>query len=134
MKPPSGHFSETSGLKSYTNQQKIDIINIINKGKTNTIPNTIAQIDHIFRDDDGHLLFSEENVNTISKLINNTNNIVLDEDKHGNTWYSSNQSDGTQLWAKVHDNKLSDAGKNDIPREANHDTGLDNNKNIKEGE
>lgn len=132
MKPPSGRFDNTSGLKSYTQQQKIDIVKKVNEGKTNTIPDTIAQIDHIFRDDDGHLPFSEENVNTISKLINNDKNIVLDEDKHGNTWYSSDQSDGSQLWGKVHGHKLSDAGKNDTPRETNPDTGLDNNK--KKGE
>ena len=133
MKPSSGHFNNTSGNKAYTSQQKIDIINSVNEGKTNKIPNTIAQIDHIFRDDDGHLSFSEENVDIISNLINNDKNKVLDSDKNNNSWFESIKSDGSQLWGKVHDNVLSDGGLNKTPKELDEDTGFDKNPFKKEG-
>lgn len=133
MKPSSGHFNNTSGNKAYTSQQKIDIINSVNKGKTNKIPNSIAQIDHIFADREGHLSFTEENVNTISDLINNDKNKVLDSDKNNNSWFTSTNSDGSQLWGKVHDNVLSDGGLNKTPKELDEDTGFDKNPFKKEG-
>ena len=50
---------------------------------------------HIFREDEGHLTFSEKNVKIISKLINNDKNITLEKDKNGNTWYSKTNEDGS---------------------------------------
>ena len=50
---------------------------------------------HMFREDEGHLTFSEKNVKIISKLINNDKNITLEKDINGNTWYSKTNEDGS---------------------------------------
>ena len=50
---------------------------------------------NIFREDEGHLTFSEKNVKIISKLINNDKNITLEKDKNGNTLYSKTNEDGS---------------------------------------
>ena len=82
---------------------------------------------HIFREYEGHLTFSEKNVKIISKLINNDKNITLEKDKNGNTWYYKTNEDGSQIWEKVHNGTLSNAGINKTPRPLEKDTGYDKN-------
>ena len=82
---------------------------------------------HIFREDEGHLTFSEKNVKIISKLINNDKNITLEKDKNGNTWYSKTNEDGSQIWEKVHNGTLSNGGINKTHRPLDKDTGYDKN-------
>lgn len=127
MKPSSGHFKNTSGEKALSNQEKIDIVQSINEGKTNVIPDTISQIDHIFREGDGHISFSKENVKKLSNLINNDNNLVLEKDKYGNSWYAKTNPDGTQSWGTVYGGKLRNGGVNSSPKEVDPETGLSNN-------
>ena len=133
MKPSSGHFSKTSGSKALHLQSRIDIINNVNVGKKNKIPITSSQIDHIFREKEGHLKFNDKNVKTLSNLINNDKNLVLSKDSNGNSWYSKIKSDGTQIWGKVHGNKLSNGGINKTPISLDSKTGFDKNPFNKKG-
>ena len=133
MKPSSGHFSNTSGSKAISSQHKIDIVNDVNTGKNNKIPNTISQINHIFRESEGHLTFNEKNAKTLSNLINNDKNVVLSQDSNGNCWYSKINSDGSQTWGKVHGNKLSNGGINKTPIKLDPYTGFDKNPYKKKG-
>ena len=112
MKPSSGLYKNTSGTKALKQNNKENIVKSINKNKVNKIPEKVSQIDHIFREDEGHLTFSEKNVKIISKLINNDKNITLEKDKNGNTWYSKTNEDGSQIWEKVHNGTLSNSGIN----------------------
>jgi hypothetical protein len=133
MKPSSGHFNRTSGSKALQLQSRIDIINNINTGKKNKIPNTSSQIDHIFREKEGHLPFNDKNAKILSNLINNDKNLVLFQDYNGNSWYSKTKSDGTQIWGKVHGNKLSNGGINKTPINLDPKTGYDKNPFKKKG-
>ena len=134
MKPSSGHFRNTSGSKTIIAQGKVDIINQVNSGKNNKIPNNISQINHIFRNSKGHIPFSEKNTKMLSKLINSKKNLVLKKDKNGNSWYSKINSDGSQIWGKVHGNKLSNGGINKTPIKLDSYTGFDKNPYKKKGE
>lgn len=133
MKGNSNYFHNTSGTKRLEENNKISIIQEVNQGKENLLPDTISQINHIFRDDDGHLEFSEKNVKLLSNLINNNKYEVSSTDKYGKIWYYKNNSDGTQLWGSVYNNKLSNGGVNQKPRTFNNKTGLNNPFNEKEG-
>ena len=115
-------------IRLYSNIEKIDIVNKINEGKINEIPNKLSQINHIYRKKEGHLLFSENNIRLLSNLINNDKNIILINSKNGNTWYAKIDDDGSQIWGKVYNNKLSNGGLNTIPRKLDIFTGLDNNQ------
>ena len=127
MKPSSGLYKNTSGIKALKKNNKENIVKSINKNKVNKIPEKVSQIDHIFREDEGHLTFSEKNVKIISKLINNEKNITLEKDKNGNTWYSKTNEDGSQIWGKVHNGTLSNGGINKTPRPLDKDPGYDKN-------
>lgn len=70
----------------------------------------------------------KENVKTISDLINNEDNLTLDKDKYGKSWYTKTTDEGYQLWGTVYNKKLSDGGLNRIPIKINPETGLSKNK------
>lgn len=127
MKGDSKLFNNTSGDIALENDYKETIVNKFNKNKKNVIPETISQINHIFRKDTGHLEFSEKNVKIISDLINNEKYKIKSKDKYGKTWYCKNNKDGTQLWGSVYNNKLSNAGLNNTPRTFDNKTGLNKN-------
>ena len=61
------------------------------------------------------------------QCIIDDNNLVLEEDKYGNSWYARIDSNGKQIWGSVHNNVLSEGGINDIPRIVDSDTGLNKN-------
>lgn len=122
-------FGNTLGSKKVqkTKNSKSDIIKSINKGKTNKLPEKESQTAHIFRGGEGHYSWSKKNALTLSNLINDDNNLVLENDKYGNSWYARIDSNGKQIWGSVHNNVLSEGGINDIPRIVDSDTGLNKN-------
>ncbi len=90
------------------------------------LPKDKSQLNHIFGDRPGHLPDTLKNRQKITDLTNNRKNFV-GTDNLGNDWYASTSKDGSQLWAKVHNKTVSDAGKNDSPRQFDSESGLNNN-------
>ena len=84
------------------------------------------QLNHIFANRSGHLSDTPENRQKIIDLTNDNKNSV-GTDKHNIDWYASTDDDGSQLWAKVHNNTISDAGKNNSPIKFDTESGLNNN-------
>jgi filamentous hemagglutinin len=75
-----------------------------------------SRLGHIFREAAGH--FREDNgVNrqTLIDVANQPANL-LGTDRFGNAWFAEIGSDGTQIWAQVHDGKITNGGFNLTPR------------------
>lgn len=98
------------------------------KGSTKRIslPSNDSQLNHIFRERKGHLTDTPEHRQLIVDTANNTKNYV-GRDSYDNSWFEKIQSDGSQIWVKTRDSIISDAGKNDTPREFDPESGLNNN-------
>lgn len=84
-------------------------------------PNTL---NHIFRDQPGHVLDTPENRQMLFDVANNPDN-YSGRDRFGNYWYVANHPDGGQIWVKVRDGKIINGGFNLIPKPWNSSTGLD---------
>jgi len=78
---------------------------------------------HIFRDAEGHLPDTPENVELIEDVANSEND-YLGPDEHGNDWSSRTQGDGKQVWVQTRGGKITNAGINNKPRTYNPKTGL----------
>ena len=79
--------------------------------------------EHIFRDAEGHLLDTPENVELVEDVANSESD-YLGPDEHGNDWSSRTQEDGKQVWVQMRGGKITNAGINDKPRTYNPKTGL----------
>lgn len=97
-----------------------------NIGDKVELPKGKSQLKHIFGNRPGHLPDTPGNHQKIAKLTNNPEYYV-GTDKLNNDWYASISKDGSQLWAKVHNKTVSDAGKNDSPRQFDPESGLNIN-------
>ena len=95
-------------------------------GGHNNLPSKPSQLRHIFADRPGHLVDTEENRALIESVANNSNN-YLGTDSMNTQWYAQIQPDGSQIWARVWNDTIFNGGINDIPREWNEATGLNNN-------
>lgn len=81
-------------------------------------------LDHIFREEEGHLSQdTPENRALLESVANDPNN-RLGDDIHGNTWYAKTQVDGCQIWVRVRGTIITDGGVNTTPRTWNPITGL----------
>ncbi|CAL7959830.1 hypothetical protein MIDIC_150002 [Alphaproteobacteria bacterium] len=85
-----------------TNQQKIEFFE------------NDAQIKHIFRNDEGHVLDTPENRQKILDTVNDEKNFVK-TDALGMKHYSKILEDGREVWVRVWKNSIRNAGINDIP-------------------
>lgn len=92
----------------------------------NQLPSNDAQLKHIFADRPGHLADTPYNRHLVAGVANDPANYI-GNDKYGNSWYAKTMPDGSQIWAKVYENKISDAGKNLSPRRWDNETGFANN-------
>ncbi|MBD5459384.1 MAG: hypothetical protein HDR26_00345, partial [Lachnospiraceae bacterium] len=92
-----------------------------------TFPEDEAQIKHIFRDKEGHILDTPENRKKILDVANDPDNYI-GKDGWGNDWYAKISEDGTQTWVRARNGIINNAGVNDIPREWDPQTGLYSNK------
>lgn len=85
------------------------------------------RIKHIFRKSKGH--FEEDTPENRSRLedLANDSNIEMKQDKRKNYWKWKTEEDGRQLWVKIRNNKIINAGINekDNIRQYNEETGLD---------
>lgn len=92
-----------------------------------TLPKGEAQLKHIFRDEQGHILDTPENRQRILDVANDPAN-YLGKDRWGNDWYAKISENGTQTWVRAQNGVINNAGVNDVPREWDPETGLYNNK------
>ena len=88
---------------------------------------------HIFRNDEGHLIDTPENRILLEKIVNDKNNF-LGEDSYGKQWYGKMNTDGTQIWVSARNNIIQDGGLNNIPHIYNSKTGLSSISKTKGGE
>jgi hypothetical protein len=80
-----------------------------------TFPPNNSQTEHIFRDKTGHLT---EDTPTNRALVVNTvqTQNYQRTDKFGNDWYARLLNNGTEVWVKVRNGVIQDAGLNQTPR------------------
>lgn len=95
-------------------------------GGRNVLSSKPSQLKHMFADRPGHLLDTPENRALLESVANNPNNF-LGTDSMNTQWYAQIQSDGSQIWARVWNGSIFNGGINEIPREFNPITGLNNN-------
>ena len=62
----------------------------------------------------------------IIQEVCNDPSCYLGTDRFGAKWYARLNEDGTQTWVKCFNDRISDAGKNVVPRDMNPKTGLNN--------
>lgn len=91
-----------------------------------TFPQEDAQLKHIFRDAEGHIADTSANRQKILDVTSNLDN-YLGKDARGNDWYAIISEDGTQIWVRVRNGVIDNAGVNDVPRTWDSVTGLYNN-------
>ncbi len=75
-----------------------------------------TRLRHIFRDAVGH--FQEDtpaNRLALIEMANEESNF-LGTDAFGNDWFAGVRADGTQLWTRVRDGKITNGGINKPPR------------------
>ena len=96
--------------------------------KSISLPKNDAQLKHIFRKAPGHLIDSSNNRRSILDVANNKNN-YLGTDKRGNDWYHKINDNGEQIWVRVRNGVIDNAGVNTTPRIFNSETGLYKNLN-----
>ena len=92
----------------------------------NNLPQTEAQLRHIFRNAKGHLPDTPTNRMLIENTANNPKN-YLGIDSKGTSWYAQMQADGSQIWVQTYNGIITNAGLNEIPRIFNPQSGLNNN-------
>ena len=80
-------------------------------------------IDHIFRDAEGHLPDTPANRELLENVANNPQT-RLGVDKWGNTWHATTDANGNQIWAQVRGNRIVNGGAKNPPKTWNPSTGL----------
>lgn len=95
----------------------------------NTLPNNDAQIKHIFRNKEGHILDTPNNRKLLEDVANRTENF-MGTDKYGNEWYSQTQSDGSQVWVTTRNGTIQNGGVNNPPKVWNTETGYNSKKGV----
>jgi len=87
------------------------------------------QLNHMFADRSGHFRHNTEvNRALITNTANNRNNF-MGTDIHGNQIFAQTQANGTQVWARVRDGVITEAGINQTPRSFDSETGLNQPRN-----
>ena len=95
-------------------------------GGQNRLSSKPSQLKHMFAERPGHLPDTPENRTLLESVANNPNN-YLGTDSMNTQWYVQIQSDGSQIWARVWNGSIFNGGINEVPREWNPVTGLNNN-------
>lgn len=90
------------------------------------LPMNTSQLDHIFRNEFGHLIKSEKNMQLVLSVSNNPD-CYIGTDSKGKKWYAKLLDDESQVWVSVYNSTVSDAGLNVKPRQFDTESGLNNN-------
>jgi len=86
-------------------------------------PTNVSQTRHIFGNRPGHMPDTPVNRNLIQSVASNPRNF-LGTDAHGTQWFAKTLPNGNQVWVRVHNNTISNAGLNTTPRPFNPTRGL----------
>jgi len=89
----------------------------------NRLPTQKAQLEHIFREAEGHLPDTPENRKLLEDLANDRG-AVSGPDKYGNTWFRRVLPNGTQVWTSARNAIIQNGGLNTSPKAYNSQTGL----------
>lgn len=90
------------------------------------LPPNRDQLDHIFGDRKGHVPATEENKKMMLDVANDVRNF-RGIDKHGNAWHIKLSDEGKQIWVRSQNGTINECGVNDVPREWDDESGLNNN-------
>jgi filamentous hemagglutinin len=90
-------------------------------------PKNPSQSKHIFRQKGGHLTVDTFANRKIFLDVANDRRNYQGADKYGVGWYSKTNSDGSQIWVKVKNNVICDAGVNKTPIVWDRETGYSKN-------
>lgn len=90
------------------------------------LPKNVGQLEHMFREKEGHLPNTKENQAIILKMVNTKENYI------GNSkneyaeleWYAQILDNGNQLWASVRNGRVENCGINKEARSFDKETGL----------
>ena len=104
LKGNSGLFKGTQGEKKY-HRMNIQLFA--------EMPKTKAQIDHIFRDAEGHFKDTIESRSILISVSDDRKN-YLGTDEHGVEWYAQT-IDGRQVWVTVKKGIIQNGGVNESP-------------------
>jgi hypothetical protein len=96
------------------------------------LPENSSQQKHIFRDAAGHLADTSANRRIILDVANDPDNF-LGTDIRGNNWYAKTRRDGSQIWVRVRNGIVDNAGMNTNPRIWDPETGLYHNTKRQNG-
>ncbi len=91
-------------------------------GESSAITIAEGRVDHIFRNESGHLPNNQASRETVLNVANDARNL-LGSDRFGNSWYASNSGQG-QVWAQVRNNEVVNGGVNAVPRTYTPERGL----------
>ena len=72
---------------------------------------------HIFREADGHFREDTDANRRLLIEVASRHTNLLGTDRAGNVWYVEDLANGTQVWARVRDNKIFNGGINPSPRD-----------------
>jgi hypothetical protein len=100
------------------------------KANRNVLPTNNSQINHIFRNKEGHLLDTPKNRQSLIRVSNNMKNF-LGTDARGNSWYSKISQDTTQTWVETRRGTIRNGGINTRIKDFDLMTGLKQNLNRK---
>lgn len=92
----------------------------------NKLPSKDSQLKHIFADRPGHMPDTPRNRQALVEVANDPN-CHVGRSSNGLDWYARTEPDGSQIWVKVYEGKISDGGINATPRQYNPQTGFNNN-------
>ena len=90
---------------------------------SNRFPENPGQIEHIFRNAEGHLPDTPANRQLLQQVADDPST-TLGTDKFGNVWSARTLEDGTQAWVQTRDGVIRNGGLNQTPRVFNSNTGL----------
>jgi len=99
---------------------------------TNKLPEGRAQIMHIFRKKEGHLVNTKKNRDKILAVAN-TKKYYLGTDAGGKQWYVKLNKNGSQTWASCLNRVIVNCGYNRSPIPYDEITGLNKNPYKKGG-
>lgn len=99
------------------------------KGKVR-LPENDAQLKHIFREEEGHLMDTPENRDILLKLANDESTHA-GIDKYGNDWNIRLNEDGSQYWVRSQNQVINEGGRNTNPLPWNDETGLFRNPELR---
>lgn len=90
------------------------------------LPTEESQLNHIFRDAEGHLQDTPENRQLLLEVANDKA-LHLGKDGRGNDWHGRILDDGSQVWVCSRNGVIQNGGINNPPRIWDDNTGLNNN-------